>query len=166
MSGDNPSDRRWRQGVGGIVFNTQGKVWMGQRCGKLADDAWQFPQGGLEKGEAAADGLMRELGEEIGTDLITLVGEPSAPMRYRFPPELARRLWGGRYLGQEQLWFLCRFTGDDSAFRLDASPKPEFRSWDWFAFEAAPDKAVPFKRGLYEALYAHFSPQLRAAREG
>ena len=40
-----------RPNVGVVLFNQQGQVWFGHRAGQQGDHAWQFPQGGVDKGE-------------------------------------------------------------------------------------------------------------------
>ncbi len=52
----------YRPNVGIIVANDQGQVLWARRVGQ---DAWQFPQGGINSGESTKDALYRELHEEI-----------------------------------------------------------------------------------------------------
>ena len=49
-------------------------------------------------------GALRELEEETGVApaLVEILAEAPAPLEYDLPPELQRRLWGGRYRGQRQ----------------------------------------------------------------
>lgn len=39
------------------------------------DNIWQFPQGGIDKGESVKNALFRELKEEIGTDEVEIIAE-------------------------------------------------------------------------------------------
>ena len=75
---------------------------------------------------------------------------------YDLPPELQGKLWGGRYRGQRQSWFLVRFTGADSDIDLDAHHDPEFCEWRWVDPELLPELIVPFKREVYQAIVAGF----------
>ena len=50
--------KNYRRGVGMIIMNKDGLFWLGKRIGM---EAWQFPQGGIDKGESAEDAMYREL---------------------------------------------------------------------------------------------------------
>jgi len=53
--------------VAGALFDADGRVLIAQRPpGKVLAGRWEFPGGKLNDGEAAFDGLVRELGEELG----------------------------------------------------------------------------------------------------
>jgi putative (di)nucleoside polyphosphate hydrolase len=75
------------------------------------------------------------------------------------PPELCEALWGGRWKGQQQDWFLARFTGSDADVDI-ATEHPEFTAWKWVEPEQLPDLIVPFKRDLYRRLLAEFADYL------
>ena len=63
------------------------------------------------------------------------------------------KLWGGKWKGQLQDWYLCRFLGDDSDVNI-ATKHPEFSDWKWVEPAELPDLIVPFKRDLYRRLLA------------
>ena len=75
---------------------------------------------------------------------------------YDLPPELIGTLWGGKYRGQRQTWYLARFTGADSDIDLEAHKHPEFCEWKWVDPELLPELIVPFKREVYAAIVAGF----------
>ena len=54
----------YRPNVGIVVANRRGQVLWAKRVGK--QDAWQFPQGGIDDGETPEKALYRELEEEVG----------------------------------------------------------------------------------------------------
>ena len=54
----------YRFNVGIVLVNALGQVFWVRRVG--GQDAWQFPQGGLDRGETAEDAVFRELYEEVG----------------------------------------------------------------------------------------------------
>ena len=56
----------YRPNVGVMLANRQGRIFVGQRLDNPDSDAWQMPQGGVEKGEAPRDAALRELKEETG----------------------------------------------------------------------------------------------------
>ena len=53
----------FRANVGIILMHDDGRLFIGRRSGGRG---WQFPQGGMQRGERAEDSLYRELNEEIG----------------------------------------------------------------------------------------------------
>jgi putative (di)nucleoside polyphosphate hydrolase len=95
--------------------------------------------------------------EEIGTDRVVIIGETAEWLTYDLPPELAARVWGGRFRGQRQKWFALRFTGTDADIDLAAHGDPEFDSWRWVPLASLPEAIVDFKRPLYRALVAAFA---------
>ena len=157
---NNIDDHLYRRGVGVMLLNPERKVWVGRRIDNPAD-AWQMPQGGLDDGEEPWPGALRELEEETGIAprLVQRLAECAEPLRYDLPPEMVGKLWGGRWKGQAQHWFLARFTGTDGNVNL-ATAEPEFRDWKWVAPAELPDLIVPFKRDLYRRLLAEFRDHL------
>ncbi len=151
MSGGRP----YRRGVGMVLINRDDLVFVGRRL-DATSEAWQMPQGGIDAGESAAQAAMRELDEEVGTRKAEIIAESRQWLRYDLPPELADKVWNGRYRGQEQKWFLMRFTGEDGDIDVNG-PHPEFSAWKWLPFTALPDVIVPFKRPLYEKIVAEFA---------
>src|SRR5215813_11823811 len=103
----------YRPGVGLMLFNSAGRIFVARRI-DMPSEAWQMPQGGIDKGEDPRRAALRELAEEIGTDRAEIVAESPDWRPYDLPTELMGMLWGGRYRGQTQKWFLLRFTGKDN----------------------------------------------------
>ena len=149
---------RYRRGVGVMLINPEGKVWVGARIDNT-DDAWQMPQGGIDQGEEPWATALRELEEETGIapHLVERIVQCPERLRYDLPHELRGQLWGGKWIGQDQDWFLARFLGTDDDVDI-ATPHPEFREWMWIEPERLPDLIVPFKRDLYRRLIAEFRP--------
>jgi putative (di)nucleoside polyphosphate hydrolase len=121
--------------------------------------AWQMPQGGIDPGETPRAAALRELGEEVGTDKAEIVGESRVLHRYDLPAEIAGRMWGGRFRGQQQLWFAMRFLGEDGDIDV-ATEHPEFDAWKWAAPAELPGLVVPFKRAIYVAVLDEFRAYL------
>ena len=153
-------DHPYRRGVGIMLLNAERHVWVGARIDNT-DDAWQMPQGGIDKGEEPWVTALRELEEETGITphLVERVAECPERIRYDLPIDLRSRLWGGKWLGQDQDWFLARFLGRDSDIDI-ATAHPEFRAWRWVEPALLPELIVPFKRGLYERLIMEFAEHL------
>lgn len=154
----------YRTGVGIMLINGEGRVFVAQRADTAG--AWQMPQGGIDAGEEPRLAALRELKEEIGTNKAEILAESHGWLSYDLPAELQGRVWGGRFRGQKQKWFLCRFTGTDADIDLDHDDHPEFNAWRWIEPYSLPDLIVPFKRDLYQAVLAEFSAFLPRKAKG
>ena len=150
----------YRRNVGLMVLNDEGHVWVGQRKDRYKD-AWQMPQGGVDKGEDARAAALRELEEETGitAELVDVVAETDDWLPYELPHDLIPQLWKGRYRGQEQKWFLLRFSGTDAHINIETK-EPEFSAWKWMAPAEFPDAIVPFKREVYARVLAAFAAHM------
>lgn len=155
-----PSDqeRGYRPCVGIMLVNMDGRVFVGQRLDNKVE-AWQMPQGGIDEGEDARAAALRELNEEtgIGREHVEIIAKTKDEHFYDLPVELVGTLWGGKYRGQRQQWFLARFVGKDSDIDI-ATDHPEFREWKWAEPDSLPDLIVPFKRKLYRDVLQEFRP--------
>lgn len=149
-----PRDPRYRQCVGIVLFSRDGQVWVGERLD--TPGAWQLPQGGIDPGEQPWDAALRELQEEIGTNNVARLAEHPAWLIYDLPPEIAAARWDGRFRGQRQKWFACRFLGPDSDIQI-ATEHPEFAAWKWLPLSDLTATAVPFKREIYGSLQREFA---------
>lgn len=147
-----PETLPYRPCAGVMLINRAGLVWVGRRID--TPDGWQMPQGGIDIGEDARDAAMRELTEEIGTAKASIIGETRDWLTYDLPPELLGKAWKGRYRGQKQKWFACRFHGSDADIDVHGVDHPEFDDWRWVEASALVDLIVPFKRSVYAALVA------------
>ena len=85
-----------------------------------------------------------------------LIQQTAEPIRYDLPEELIGKLWGGKYRGQEQVWFLARFSGVDEDIDLQAHDPAEFCDWKWVDAEQLPDLIVPFKKRVYRSVLEEF----------
>ena len=144
----------YRPCVGIVLLDAQNRVFVGQRC-DTRGEAWQMPQGGIDPGEVPAAAGLRELQEEIGTGQARLIAESRWWRSYDLPPEIARRLWHGRYRGQTQKWLAFRFTGTDRDIVIDGA-HPEFCAWRWLGPDELVRRIVPFKRDVYLSVVEEF----------
>jgi len=141
----------YRPNVGIILTNEKNEVFWGKR---IREHAWQFPQGGMKKGESPDAAMYRELQEEVGLlpDHVQILGRTREWLRYDVPPQWVRS--GGErrgsYKGQKQIWFLLRLTGRDSDISLRASEHPEFDAWRWNHYWIPLDSVIEFKRAVYQ----------------
>ena len=150
----------YRSNAGLMLLNKQGEVFTGKRLD--TPDAWQMPQGGIDKGEAPEAAALRELAEETGIapEIVEILAITPDWIKYDFPPEVAQKLWTtksgkAKYRGQQQRWFLLRFHGDDSQIKID-TPEPEFSEWRWMPPAMVLKSIVPFKRDLYQQVFNNF----------
>ncbi|MCH8082297.1 MAG: RNA pyrophosphohydrolase, partial [Proteobacteria bacterium] len=101
----------------------------------------------------------RELEEEIGTNNAEIIARIKGWLFYDLPDDLVGKVWGGKFRGQKQIWFLMRFLGSDSDINLETD-HPEFNAWRWVDIAKVPELIVPFKRDLYLAILKEFQPFL------
>ena len=144
----------YRPCVGVMLLDRSSRVFVAERID--TPGAWQMPQGGIDKGETPLEAARRELAEETGTDKAEPVAESRGWLTYDLPPDLAGRLWRGRFKGQTQKWFAFRFLGQDSDIDIEAH-HPEFARWRWAAMADLPKLIVPFKRRVYEQVVEEFA---------
>ena len=140
----------YRPCVGVMIRNADGHVFVGQRKDHY-QDAWQMPQGGVDKGEDPRLAALREMWEETGIapELVTVVAETDEWIPYDLPDELKGKMWKGKYRGQEQKWFLLDFHGTDDQVNIETD-HPEFSAWRWLPPSELVTHIVPFKRAVYE----------------
>ncbi|AGT07497.1 RNA pyrophosphohydrolase [Paracoccus aminophilus] len=155
-----PQGLPYRPCAGVVLINEAGLVFAGHRIDS-ASEAWQMPQGGIDKGEDPRTAALRELVEETGVspDLVEVIGESPDWLYYDLPEELVGKVWKGKYGGQRQKWFLLRFKGADSDIDI-ATEHPEFDRWQWTSVDELLAKIVPFKRAVYEQVVADFRDTL------
>lgn len=143
---------RFRQNVAALLVDGKGRLLICER--RDFKDSWQFPQGGIDRGETPLEALHREMEEEIG--LLPhhyKVLRQESGYRYFFPE--TSRAWR-KFAGQEQTYFLCKMLGTDADISLDKH-HPEFVTWRWidpedFDYAWLP----PFKHPVYRAVFRDF----------
>ena len=145
----------FRKGIGVFLINTNNQLWVGKRI-DFKNDYWQMPQGGIDNNESPTQAMIRELSEECGIKKnYEILMELEGWLSYSLPSSLKKIVWGGRYVGQTQKWFACRFVGKDKEFDLQTH-KPEFQEWKWIRPEDATRFVVPFKKKLYKDVLKSF----------
>jgi putative (di)nucleoside polyphosphate hydrolase len=137
----------FRANVGIVLMGEDGRLFLGRRAGGRG---WQFPQGGMRRGERAEESLFRELHEEIGLSDqdVSIVGRTSQWLRYRLPSRYVRRHTRPLCVGQKQAWFLLRLSVDPR-FRFDVTAEPEFDRWRWVDWWQPIREVIYFKRSVY-----------------
>lgn len=143
----------FRPNVGIILCNAKNEVFWGKR---IREHSWQFPQGGIKRGESPEQAMYRELFEEVGLlpEHVKILGRTKGWLRYEVPLQWIRREWRGSYRGQKQIWYLLRLVGRDSDVSLRASSHPEFDAWRWHDYWIPLDSVIEFKRDVYQQALA------------
>ena len=139
----------FRPNVGIILLNQKNQVFWGKR---IRSHSWQFPQGGIDRGETPEQAMYRELHEEVGLrpEHVAIVARTKDWLRYEVPDRFIRRDARGPYKGQKQIWYLLRLVAQDWHLNLRATNHPEFDAWRWNDYWVPLDVVVEFKRGVYE----------------
>lgn len=134
-----------------MLINDQQRIFTAERLDKPG--AWQMPQGGVDKGEELEAAALRELEEEtsIPASSVTVLGRTSEWIAYDLPDHLLGKMWGGKYRGQKQHWFLMQFHGAETEINLQTA-HPEFSRWKWSNKAELINEIVPFKRDVYRTV--------------
>jgi putative (di)nucleoside polyphosphate hydrolase len=150
----------YRPNVAIVLMRPDGRVFWARRVRR---DGWQFPQGGMNSDETPTEAMFRELREETGLlpEHVDVLGSTPGWLRYRLPPRAVRRQERMVCIGQKQVWFLLRFTGEESDLRLDLTDSPEFDHWRWVDFWYPIEHVVNFKRTVYAHALHQLAPFAR-----
>ena len=138
----------FRANVGIVLMHDDGRLFIGRRTG---GKGWQFPQGGVRRGETAEESLFRELNEEIGlsSEDVRIVAQTRRWLRYRLPARFVRRDSKPLCVGQKQRWYLLRLRHAEPQFRFDLTGEPEFDRWRWVDYWQPIREVIYFKRRVY-----------------
>jgi putative (di)nucleoside polyphosphate hydrolase len=153
MSNDWIDAEGFRANVGIILANTDGEVLL---AGRVGSKGWQFPQGGVLRGEEPEEAMYRELREEIGLEPadVELLGVTADWLQYRLPGKYIRRNSKPLCIGQKQRWFMLRLVTSVENLRFDLGEQPEFDRVRWVNFWRPVNEVIYFKRRVYaRALY-------------
>lgn len=119
------------------------------------DGIWQFPQGGIDKGEDVQTALFRELEEEIGTDKAKIVAEYPEWVSYDFPEKIAKKM--KPYKGQTQRYFLLKLK-KSAEIKLDTK-HPEFDKYKYVSVDDVLNHTAHFKKPVYETVINYFKKE-------
>jgi putative (di)nucleoside polyphosphate hydrolase len=141
----------YRPNVALILRRRDGRIFICERSDVRG--AWQFPQGGVKRGESPEDALRREVREEIGLgpEDYRVIGK-RGPFRYPFRDGMGKP----GYSGQEQLYYLAELIGREPVLDGDAH-RCEFCAGRWIEPEAFESGWLPpMKREVYRRVLREF----------
>lgn len=159
MTPDRIDSEGFRANVGIILSNYEGKLLL---AGRVGSKGWQFPQGGMLRGESPEEAMYRELQEEVGLldSDVEVLGATRDWLRYRLPEKYQRRGSKPLCIGQKQRWFILRLVGSDDCVRVDRTETPEFDRWRWVEFWRPVNEVIYFKRRVYARALHELGPHL------
>jgi putative (di)nucleoside polyphosphate hydrolase len=144
LTGDKSLVSEYRPCVVAVFTNKKAQILVCERSD--VEGAWQLPQGGIEPGESALNAVYREMKEEIGCDSFKITKEASGLIKYKFPSDLKKPI-SKKWIGQSQIWFLCRF--DEGANPDMSLADGEFVRYEWRDANKVIDGIVDWKRDSY-----------------
>ena len=139
-----------RLGVGIVLLNQKNEIFVGKRIDN-PKNSWQMPQGGVDQNEDLFHAAKRELEEETSVRSVKLIKELDEWLTYDLPENLLGKIWGGKYRGQKQKWFIMKFMGKNEEINIKTKD-PEFLDWKWIKSLDLPNVAVKFKVDIYKKL--------------
>lgn len=149
----------YRPNIGIIICNDAGQVLWAKR---VHQNAWQFPQGGMDENERPEQALFRELEEEVGLKQhqVKILGRTKHWLRYRLPKHMQRKNQKHVCIGQKQIWYLLKLLDSDDSINLNNMKKPEFDGWQWVSYWFPLSEVIAFKRDVYRRAMLELSPYM------
>ena len=146
----------FRSNVAIVIGDGNGRLFWAKR---IRQQAWQFPQGGIDRGESAEDALYRELYEEVGlkSNDVKIIQRSKRWLRYHIPEQMQRKHTKPLCIGQKQRSFYLQMTCDPQLVRFDTSGTPEFDDWKWVNYWYPVNSVIAFKRNIYRNALQEFS---------
>jgi putative (di)nucleoside polyphosphate hydrolase len=146
-------EKKYRPNVAAVVVSSKYPEKCEVFVAKRNDipDAWQFPQGGIDKGESPKEALLRELEEEIGTNQVEIVAKYSGWITYDFPANVSMH----PFSGQKQQYFLVRLKRG-AKINIKDVEHPEFSEFKFVDTNLVLEETSHFKRPIYKKILSYF----------
>ncbi|MEK9649990.1 MAG: RNA pyrophosphohydrolase [Gammaproteobacteria bacterium] len=154
-----------RKNVGLIILNHTNELLL---CKRKDSTNWQFPQGGIDKGETEEQAAMRELYEEVGIQKsdIHILMISSKWYEYIVPNKYKRKspaLKG--FNGQLQKWFLIKFKAEiEPVITFTNDHCHEFDDFKWVSYWYPLGKIISFKKEVYKNIMFEFLPMYNSLK--
>lgn len=151
------NNKNFRPNVAAIVLSSKYpakcEIFIASRVD--IENAWQFPQGGIDEGESTKEALFRELEEEIGTKDIEIIAEYPTWVSYEFPPSIAEKMYP--YDGQKQKYYLVKLK---KGAKININTKiPEFSEYKFVPTKDIQGYITFFKRTVYKQVLKYFKDE-------
>lgn len=147
-------NKKYRPNVAGIIMDENypetKNVWLGHRSDMR--NVWQFPQGGIDANETYEQAFLREMEEEIGTSNVEIIDMCPTWLKYDFPYNKT-----GRYVGQQQKYFLAKLKNNNDINIKTAHP--EFEEYKFVPIKDLFKHVSNFKIPIYREAFKYFEEQ-------
>lgn len=151
------TESNYRLNVGLIIVNNYGKVLI---CKRKNSNQWQFPQGGIDKGESPIEAAKREIFEEVGIkpSKIKVLGKIKDWVKYEIPKDLVKKSFKKKgIVGQKQKWFIFKIKSE-ACISFENDPDNEFDDFAWVSYWRPIALIVSFKKEVYRNVLAELLP--------
>jgi putative (di)nucleoside polyphosphate hydrolase len=152
------NNKNYRPNVAAIVLSAKYplkcEIFIASRTD--VENAWQFPQGGIDEGETVKEALYRELEEEIGTSKIEIIAEYPQWVSYDFPPAIAKKMQP--YDGQIQKYYLVKLK-QGAKVNINTHHTPEFSEYKFVPTNSIYEYITFFKRTVYKQVIKYFKKE-------
>ncbi len=151
------NNKNYRPNVAAIVLSAKYplkcEIFIASRTD--VENAWQFPQGGIDEGEGVEEALFRELEEEIGTREIEIIAQYPKWVSYDFPPAIRDKM--KPYDGQIQRYFLVKLK-KGAKVNINTHT-PEFSEYKFVETQNISEYITFFKRTVYKQVLKYFKEE-------
>lgn len=131
----------YRRAVLGIITDNDGNFLLVKKQ-SYKENEWSFAGGGIEKNETAQQAVLRELKEELGSELFSVIAKSTISYNYEWPDEAILRSFekkGELYRGVLLEYFLIKFLGNKEDLKLQ---KDEIKVSKWVNLKELPSHLI------------------------